>query len=81
MQRTRDRPPEHDDKKATTGAEAIEKTAATDVKRCIREQKGRLKIGKLLIRDWDIVLNCGDGDGQSLPVEVADGDRGCHERD
>src|ERR1700735_34440 len=39
MQRTGDRPPEHDNQKTTTGPEAINKTTTADVERGVGEQE------------------------------------------
>ena len=40
----------------------------------VGDQEGRLQQRELLVRDGDVPLDGLDGDGQRLPVQVADGD-------
>ena len=66
---------------ATPRAEHVEQASASDVQRSVGKQKRRLQIRELLIRDRNIPLNRGDGDGQRLTIEIADRNRDRYEDD
>src|SRR5580693_1598637 len=75
MERTGSRPPEHDEYESAPCAHSIEHAAADRVKQGVWNQKSELQPGELLIAERNGLLDCRDGDGQRLPVEVADGNR------
>jgi hypothetical protein len=50
--------------------------ASDDVEGGVGEEERGLEVGELLVGDGDVALDRGDRDGDSLAIEVGDGD-GC----
>ena len=56
------------------GGGANDKLAARGIHRSVGQQESHVQLAELEIRDRNLTLNRLDGDGQSLAIEIADGD-------
>ena len=68
------RPEHHDDREAPARAQGVQQPAARRVHERVGDEERRLQERELLVGDGDLPLDGLDGDGQRLPVQVADGD-------
>lgn len=74
MTRARYGPKHHDQRKSQARPKRIGKLPAAGIHERIRQQKRRLQIGKLLVRERDVSANGFDRHWQRLPVQIADRD-------
>ena len=77
--RAGERPKNHDDEKPAPRAEDIQQPAAADIHEAVGEEKRGVEQRLDRIGNRDLALNLADGDGQRLPVEIADRDGGADE--
>src|SRR6185437_10476255 len=81
MERTRNRPPKHDEQKSAARSQDVEHSAAYCIQQGVGNQERKLQPRKLLITERYRLLDCGYSNRQRLSIEIANGDRRRNHRD
>ena len=78
--RARQRPENHDAQKPAPRAQPVQQQAAADIHQAVSDQKRRIQSCLHFIAEGNVSLNRLDRPRQRLPVQIADRNRGTHEK-